>query len=333
MRKRPGAGAWLALALQIIGLTAAVLAVWRGSLWSVMAALGGVALAFGWTIRWRPGRLRRRGPPPLGLREVLDLLRQAYGATVGWGVDATEGAWEVVDGPDVAENRRRRGAALVQLASVDGRQHVVRDPDATFIAVGDFPYGAGLALDGADHDLTMIEAVAQALRRFVAGMRLAEEQSAVPRARVLAGRVARLVAGAQTLDGMARATVELGEQITHRAVALVIAAVDGARIVAVSTAADRRLAGVPLSPESPVARTLATGIPVATRGSEDVFGPGVPERRRSERAGTAYPLMDVSLDVVALVLLGPPLLPFAPVFCVLGAMVIFLGRWRAAARA
>ena len=77
----------------------------------LVAAAGGVALAVGWTIRWRPGRLRRRGPPPLGLREVLDLLRQAYGATVGWGVDATEGAWEVVDGPDVAENRRRRGAA------------------------------------------------------------------------------------------------------------------------------------------------------------------------------------------------------------------------------
>src|SRR5207302_1886382 len=129
---------------------------------------------------------------PLGLREVLDVLRQAYGATVGWGVDATEGAWVVVYGPGVAENRRRRGAALVQLASVDGRQHVVRDPVATFIAVGDFPYGAGLALDGAGHDETMIEAVAQALRRFVAGMRLAEEQSAVPRARVVAGRVARL---------------------------------------------------------------------------------------------------------------------------------------------
>jgi len=112
------------------------------------------------------------------------LLRQAYGATVGWGVDATEGAWEVVDGPDVAENRRRRGAALVQLASVDGRQHVVRDPDATFIAVGDFPYGAGLALDGADHDGTMIEAVAQALRRFVAGMRTIGRG---PRFRGLAG--------------------------------------------------------------------------------------------------------------------------------------------------
>ena len=319
--------------LQLLGLGAVGIGVWRGSVLGLVAAAGGVALAVGWTIRWRPGRLRRRGPPPLGLREVLDLLRQAYGATVGWGVDATEGAWEVVDGPDVAENRRRRGAALVQLASVDGRQHVVRDPDATFIAVGDFPYGAGLALDGADHDGTMIEAVAQALRRFVAGMRLADEQSAVPRARVVAGRVARLIAGAQTLDGMARATVELGEQITHRAVALVIAAVDGARIVAVSATADRRLAGVPLSPESPVVRTLATGIPVATRGSEDVFGPGVPERRRSERAGTAYPLMDGSLVVGALVLLGPPLDPDAPLFDDLGPLLSDLGPRLAAARA
>src|SRR2546423_9615906 len=126
MRKRPGAGAWLALALQIIGLTAAVLAVWRGSLWSVMAALGGVALAFGWTIRWRPGRLRRRGPPPLGVGEVLDLLRQAYSATAGWGVGGAVGHLETGT-QEMDPDRRRRGAALVQLASVDGRLHVVRD--------------------------------------------------------------------------------------------------------------------------------------------------------------------------------------------------------------
>lgn len=317
----------------MLGLTAVAIGAWRGSVWGLVAGAGGVALSLGWTIRWRPGRLRRRGPPPLGLREVLDLLRQAYGATAGWGVGATEGAWEVLDRPDVAEERRRRGAALVQLASVDGRQHTVRDDDTTFIAVGDFPYGAGLALDGADHDEAMIEAVGRALRRFVAGMRLAEEQSAVPRARIVAGRVARLVAGAQTLDGMARATVELAEQVTHRGVALVIAAADSARIVAVSGAADRRLSGVQLSPDSPVARALATGIPVATRGSEDVFGPGVPERRRSERAGTAYPLMDGSLVVGALVLLGPPLGPDAPLLDDLGPLLTDLGPRLAAARA
>src|SRR2546430_4876277 len=246
---------------------------------------------------------------------------------------AGEGPWEVTPGAEATDERRRRGEALVPLGSVDGRLHVVRDPDIPYIAVGDFPYAAGLALSGDGQNEVLIDQVAGALRRFVAGMRLAEEQGAVPRARIVAGRVARLVAGAQTLDGMARATVELAEQVTHRGVALVIAAVDSARIVAVSGAADRRLSGVQLSPASPVARALATGIPVATGGSEDVLGRGVPERRRSERAGTAYPLMDGSLVVGVLVLLGPPLGPDAPLLDDLGPLLTDLGPRLAAARA
>ena len=294
-----------------------------------------MALALGWTIRWRPGRLRRRGPPPLGLSEVLDLLRQAYGAAAGWSVGATDNSIEVGASPDMDDEQRRRGAALVQLASVDGRLHVVRDPEATFVAVGDFPYAAGLALEGGGgaHAEALTDAIAAALRRFVAGMRLAEEQSGVPRARIAAARVSRLVAGAQTLDGIARAAVELGTQFTHRGVALVIAGADHPRIVAVSGATDRRLAGVHLAPDSAVARAIASSIPVATRGAEDVFGAGVPERRRSERAGTAYPLLDGSIVVGAFVLLGPPLEAGSPLLEDLSPLLTDLGPRIAAARA
>ena len=66
---------------------------------------------------------------------MLDLLRQAYGATAAWGVGATDGAFEVLATPDIGEEERRRGIALVQLASVDGRLHVIRDRDATSVAV------------------------------------------------------------------------------------------------------------------------------------------------------------------------------------------------------
>jgi diguanylate cyclase (GGDEF)-like protein len=315
-----------------VGLTAVAVGAWRGSLWGVAAAAGGVALAFGWTIRWRPGRLRRRGPPPLALGEVLDLLRQAYGATAGWGVGVVDGDLEVPDNLGMDPEHRRRGAALVQLAAVDGRLHVVRDPEITYIAVGDFPYAAGLALEGAAPE-TLTDAVSAALRRFVAGMRLAEEQSVLPRARIVAGRVSRLVAGAVTLEGIARAAVELGGEITHRGVALVLSAGDRARIVAVSGTADRRLAGVELSADSPVARAITAGIPVATRGAEDVFGTGVPERRRSERAGTAYPLLDGSIVVGAFVLLGPPLDADTPMLDDLGPLLTDLGPRLAAARA
>ena len=298
----------------------------------MLAAAGGAALAVGWTIRWRPGRLRRRGPPPLGLGEVLDLLRQAYSATAGWGVGGAEGPLETGT-QEMDPDRRRRGAALVQLASVDGRLHVVRDPEATFVAVGDFPYAAGLALPGARHATTVIDEIAGALRRFVAGMRVAEEQNAVSRARIVAGRVSRLVAGAVTLEGIARAAVELGEQLTHRAVALVVTTGDRAQIIAVSAAADRRLTGLELSAESPVAHAIATGLPVATRGPEDLFGLGAPGRRRSERAGIAYPLLDGAIVVGALVLLGPSLGPDVAALEDLGALLTDLGPRLAALRA
>jgi diguanylate cyclase (GGDEF)-like protein len=323
--------------MQVIGLGAVGVGAWQGLVWGLIAAAGGIALALGWTIRWRPGRLRRRGPPPLALSEVLDLLRQAYGASAGWAVGVADGPLEV-PAPDTADAEvelRRRGAALVQLASVDGRLHIVRDPGATYVAVGDFPYAAGLLLDGSGHTEALVDAVAGALRRFVAGMRLGEEESGAPRARILAGRMTRLVAGAVTLEGMGRAAVELGEQITHRGVALVVGGGGGdhARIVAVSGAGDRRLAGVELSADCPVARAIASGIPVATRGTEDVFGLGVPERRRSERAGTAYPLLDGSIVVGALVLLGPPLEADAPILGDLSPLLSDLGPRIAAARA
>ena len=316
----------------MLGLAGLGVGAWRGGLWALLAAFGGVAVSLGWTIRWRPGRLRRRGPPPLGLRDALELLRQAYGATGGWGAGVAEGPLEVLGAPEATGDQRQRGAALVQLASIDGRLHVVRDADATYIAVGDFPYAAGLVLDGEGHSETLAESIAGALRRYVAGMRLTEEHSA-PRARAVAGHVSRAVASAQTLDGIARAAVELGQQLTRRAVALVVGGADHPRIVAVSGAADRRLSGVTLVPDSPVARAIASQIPVATGGNEDVFGPGVPERRRGERTGTAYPLMDGTVVVGAFVVLGPPLDPDAPMLDDLSPLLTDLGPRVAAAQA
>src|SRR2546430_11974596 len=90
---------------------------------------------------------------------------------------------------------------------------------------------------------------------------------------------------------------------------------------------------ISLSPEAPVARAIHTGLPVVTEGGEDVFGPGVPERRRRERAGTAYPLLDGHVVVGALVLIGPPLDPDAPVADQLGGLMSELGPRLAAARA
>lgn len=307
------------------------MAAWRGGVWALFAAVAAIAITVGWTIRWRPGRLRRRGPSPLGLRDALELLRQAYGATGAWGVGTVDGPLEVLGAPSATEEQRGRAAALVQLAAMDGRVHEVRDADATYVAVGDFPYGAGLALDGKGHSETLTESIAGALRRYVAGMRVADEQH-IPRARVVAGHVSHVVAGAQSLGGIARGAVEVGAQLTGRPVALVVGS-DEPRIEAVSRNADRRLTGTVLVADSPVARAIASGIPVATRGHEDVFGPGVPDRRKGDRTGTAYPLLDGAVVVGALVLLGPPPEADAPIHDDLNSLLADIGPRIAAARA
>jgi diguanylate cyclase (GGDEF)-like protein len=314
---------------------AVLAAAWQGSAWGLVAAAGGVAATLGWTIRWRPGRLRRRGPPPFDFREILNLLARAHGARAGWVVGPADGALEVTHGVPVSPDILRRGSAIVQLASVDGRSHVARDPEGTYVAVGDFPYGAGLLLVAQDPDPAVTDAAAAELRRLVAGMRLAEAESEGPRAQILARRLARVAGGAQTLEGIARAGVELAEQLADRGAALVLAGPrDGeTRVLVVSSTADRRLSGLALSAEAPVARAIAAGVPIVARGGEDVFGPGVPERRRSERAGTAYPLVDGNVVIGALVLLGPPLDPDAPLIDHVGTLVAELGPRLAAARA
>jgi diguanylate cyclase (GGDEF)-like protein len=216
---------------------------------------------------------------------------------------------------------------------------VARDPEGTYVAVGDFPFAAGLLLAGQDHPETLTDAAIAELRRFVAGMRLVEAHAEGPRAQVVSRRLARVAGGAQTLEGIARAGVELAEQLADRGAALVLGgagddvAVGETRVLVVSSAADRRLVGLTLTAEAPAARAIAAGVPVVSRRGEDVFGPGMPERRRDQRAGTAYPLADGNVAIGALVLLGPPLDPDAPLIEQVGMLVAELGPRLAAARA
>jgi diguanylate cyclase (GGDEF)-like protein len=314
-------------------VAAVVVALWRSPAWGLVAAAGGVAALLGWTIRYRPGRLRRRRGPPLAFGEVLDLLRRAHGAVAGWAVGPADGELEVLANADVSSEYRRRGSAIVQLASVDGRTHVARDPEGTYIAAGDFPYGAGLLLPGQEHPPAVEQATAAELRRFVAGMRLAEEQVEGHRARLLGRQLARVAGGAQTLEGIGRIAAELAQQVAQRGAAVVLATAGEPRILAVSASGDPRLVGQPLRSEGPVTQAMASGVPVVARRGEDVFGPGMPERRRSERGGAAYPVFDGHVVVGSLVLIGAGFEPDAPVMEQLGPLIAELGPRLAAARA
>src|SRR3989454_11907290 len=115
-------------------------------------------------------------------------------------------------------------------------------------------------------------------------------------AQLVSKQLAAIAGGAQTLEGIAKAGVVLAQQFTQRGAAIVLQGIgpasDTLRIVAVSTAADSRLEGLVLPSAAPAVRAITSGVPVVSRGTEDVFGSAPPDRRRQDRAGTAYPLVD-----------------------------------------
>lgn len=298
---------------------------------------GGAGGFRGWIARMLRSADDRHPPPrphPTDFQHVLDLLRRAHGGRAAWSVGLAEGELEALaDGGSAAE--RGRGAALVHLASVDGRVHVASEAEGTFVAVGDFPYGAGLVLPRTEVPAERLSAVVEDLRRLIAGMRLAEAAVSEDETQLIAKLLGASASGAQTLEGIARAGAELAQRICERGAVMVLLdpAARVARVVAVSTVADARLAGLPLAESAPVGRAVQSGLPVVAQGREDVFGPGVPERRRSEREGTAYPLMDGHLAVGALVVIGPPLAPDSPQAHQVQRLVLELGPRLAAARA
>ena len=307
------ARAWAGPALRVAALAAVAVGVVQAGRWALAAAAGGGLLAFGvttGTIR-RLWRRKDPGAPPLDVSHTVDLLRRAHDATAGWAVGLQTGEVQVTGGGDVdvGKDLLRRGAAMVHLASVDGRTHVARELEGTYVAVGDFPYGAGLLLVQRDAAPAIADAAAEDLRRLVASMRLAEMDVPEAQGALVAKQLALIASGAQTLDGVAKAGAELAQQLSQRGAAVAIqnAVSRALHIQAVSSAADKRLLGVVLQPEAPVVRAVNQGMAVVTQGVEDVFGPGVPERRRQERAGTAYPLVDGNHAIGALVLVGPQL--------------------------
>ena len=290
-----------------------------------------VAFAVGrWALRGSSAPV----PRPLDFEHTLGLLVRAHGGLAGWAVGLEGGAVAVATGGDMTDDVRERGAALVQLASVDGRAHIAREDVGTFVAAGDFPYGVGVLLTQRDAAPAVAEAVIVELRRLVATMRIAELDVPQSPEQLVARRLAVIASGSQTLDGVARAGAELAQELTQRGAAVVTR--DGTsadiRVLAVSTALDRRLLGQVLTPEAAVARAIETALPVVTVAPEDVFGPGVPERRRHERAGTAYPILDGRVVVGALVLVGTPIAADAPVAEQVGRLVMELGPRVAAAR-
>jgi diguanylate cyclase (GGDEF)-like protein len=330
---------WLARGLRVLGLAAVITGIWLGHAWAVLAAAGGLLVAFSFPVASRAWATRRGTPSPLpsDLSHTLDLLRRAHGGVCAWAVGLADGELQTSGDVHMDAHHLRRGSAIVQLASVDGRSHVAREEEGTYVAAGDFPYGAGLLLLQPNASTTVAEAAVEDLRRFVAGLRHAEldrgERGVAEQS--VAKRLAAITGGAQTLEAIARAGAELAQHLSQRGVVVLLAdaATRSVRVVACSKAADRRLQGLTLPPAAPAVRAVTEGVPVASQRTDDIFGPGMPERRREERMGVAYPLVDGHFAVGALVLVGRPLPAGAPETEQIGRLVVELGPRLAAARA
>ena len=329
---------WVGRALAVLGLTAVGVGALRGSLWALLAGFGGFLAATG--LRLAP--LLRAWPTaqpvsrPSDFAHLVDLLCRAHGARAGWVVGLPEGDVEVVGLDAVGADVRQRGNAIVQLASIDGRAHVDRDPEGTYVAVGDFPFGAGVLLADRDAAPAVAEAIAGELRRLVAGMRQPDLPERGEPRQLMAKQLAAITGRAQTLEGVAKAGVELAQRFAQRGAAIVL---QGAgpdqtpQVIAVSTGGDQRLMGLAVPDGAPAARAIRDAVAVVARGTEDVFGVALADRRRQDRAGTVYPLLDGHYAIGALVVTGPPIDPASPVAEQLPRLAGELGSRLAAARA
>jgi diguanylate cyclase (GGDEF)-like protein len=302
---------------------------------ALIAAAGGAALAL-LVARWALGAPAGAISRPLDCEYTLELLRRAHGGQAAWAIGLRIGDAMARAPDDGALDQAvlDQGVGLVRLASVDGRAHVQPQAAGTLVAVGDFPYGAGLLLSQGDAGPAAVDDATADLRRLVAAMRIVELEVADADGQLVARRLALQASGTQTLEGVARAAAELAQELSQRAASVVVTDAEGreVRVVGVSSTADRRLLNRVLAPDAAVVRAIEGGVPVVTQRDEDVFGPGVPERRRKERAGTAYPLADGHSPVGALVLLGPPATPDGPVAERIARLIAELGPRLAAAR-
>jgi len=334
MRRR---GTVVGRALRVLGLVAVIVAIWAGGIWALAAAIGAVATVFGLTLNalvkfWFPYGGRAS---PSDFAHTLDLLRRALGARAAWATGLADGEIGVPEAgdPTLPVAIWDRGAGLVGLAAGDGRTHVVREESGTFVAAGDHPYAAGVLLPGRDSDPDAARAALKELRRLVAGMRLAEVTTPEGPSGTLAKHLAAVAGGVGSIDSVARAGARFAQQLTQRATVIVLREGDDLFRVSAIVAADQRLEGLMLDADAPAARAITTGLPVVAPKGVDIFGTGSPERRRRERQGVAYPLMDGHYAVGALVVVGPLIDPDSPLGEQLGRFVVELAPRLAATRA
>ncbi len=272
----------------------------------MMAFVLGIALGvtltggFVWWAWMRKAQVGNRLAPPPGLEFVLDLFLRAQGADAVClvGTDAEPVTLSRHDGTCPPE-RSDRLANRARLALAESREQVVREDG--LICVGELGWGVGLAVPAPFVGST--EAVLGDVRQLL--------RELTSRDRLAPGRRGRgrdsFASSVDTLSGIAFGMCERARAISGRPTAVVLRepGSNTAKIIAVSTDANRRLLGVAVSPDSAVGRACVGDAPVVAESSAELWGRLSADRRQRSEQGTAYPLRDGSKGVGALVILGP----------------------------
>jgi diguanylate cyclase (GGDEF)-like protein len=256
---------------------------------------GGIA----WWAWMRKLQTGTRSTPPPGLEFVLDLFLRAQGADAVClvGTDVEPVALTRHDGSCPPE-RSDRLVNRTRIAQAESRDQVVREEG--LICVGELGWGVGLAV-AAPHQESP-EAVLGDLRQILRELTARERLGAGRRGR----RRDSFASTVDTLSGVAFGMCERARVISGRPTAVVLREGENtAKIIAVSTDANRRLLGVPVSPDSAVGRACVGDAPVVARSSTELWGRLSSDRRQKNEQGTAYPLRDGPKGVGALVILGP----------------------------
>jgi diguanylate cyclase (GGDEF)-like protein len=265
-----------------------------------LAAAGGVVAGrrLGQTSGGPAGRL------PSDTEHLLDLLRRCHRAIAAVLCDADGRLIGSTHPRGVPQAVVERAVATARLALANDGPELLPDPPAVVAAAYD-GVAIGLAFDGVlrTEQVDRIGSDVWRLAAGVAGARRSGGDRTTSR-----WSAESWLEIPETLEAATAAlSTTVGTRV-GRPVALVLKdEVRGVlRVARAANGADQRLEGTSALPGSAVARSIGLGAPVAADNPEELFGHPRADRRRAERQGLVFPLLDGRIATGALVVFGPP---------------------------
>lgn len=243
-------------------------------------------------------------PLPTDIEHLLDLLRRSHRAIAAV-LCGTDGKLVGSTHPrGVTRAVVDRAMATARLALANDGPELLPDPPAVVAAAYD-GVAIGLVFDGALSS-EQVERVRADVWRLAAGVAASRRTSGEPaRSRWSAESWLEIP---ETIEAASAALATTVGKAVGRPVALVLRDEFRGllRVARTAHGADQRLEGTSALPGSAVARTIGLGAAVAATSPEELFGHPRADRRRAERQGLVFPILDGRIAIGAVVVFGPP---------------------------